>query len=138
MKTILLVENHPHLAALYGEELREAGYYTLHASCGHEAAIQIALHRLDLMVLEPLVPSVDEVERALARWPELPIVINSSPDSCPIHCAWQNAAFVPKSGDLNPLKLNIEQVLFQPKASCSLKLTSYLAPTFSDEKIKTS
>lgn len=115
MKTILLVENHPNLGALYQEELSDAGYYTLRATSGHEASIQVALHHLDLLVLEPLVPGADEVERVLARWPHLPVIINSGHDTSLTGRVWQRAAFVPKSSDLNELVLAIELLLAPTK-----------------------
>lgn len=112
MKTILGVESHPNLGALYEEELGEDGYRLLCAGNGREAAHLMARTRLDLLVLEPLVPGPDEVERLMAGVPELPVIINSDYATFLLRLSvWRNAAFVSKSSDLSALKRQIEQAL---------------------------
>lgn len=116
MKTILLVEDHPNLGALYQEELSEAGYHTLHARSGDEAGQHMAGHHLDLVVIEPSAPSMDVMQRMLADWPELPVIINSGDGHPPdTFCGWDSAAFVSKSSDLSELLSQIQQVLDSPK-----------------------
>lgn len=116
MKTILLVEDHPNLGALYQEELSEAGYHTLRAASGDEAGQHMKGHHLDLVVIEPSAPGMDVMKGLLESSPDLPIIINTAADRPrEIFDGLHSAAFVPKSGDLSELLLQIQQVLDKPK-----------------------
>ena len=112
MKTILLVENHANLSALYQEELSDAGYHTLHARSGDEAGQHMKGHHLDLVVIEPDAPGMDVMGKLLADCPDLPVIINSGHNCSPhgFH-GWSPAAFVSKSSDLSELMLRIQQIL---------------------------
>lgn len=116
MKTILLVENHPNLGALYQEELSEAGYHTLHARSGDEAGQHMTGHQLDLVVIEPSAPGMDVMKGLLDNSPDLPIIINTA-DDCLTESfhGLHSAAFVPKSSDLSELLSEIQQVLDKSK-----------------------
>lgn len=115
MKTILLVEDSPHLGDLYQEELGEAGYHTLRAGSGGEALSQVAKHRLDLVVLDinrPDMDGIEVMERMLAAQPGLPVIINSGYASYKDSFrSWSAEAFVCKSSDLTELKSQIHRVL---------------------------
>ena len=117
MKTILLVEDHVGLGALYQEELSEAGYHTLRAGSGAEASLQMAGQHFDLVVLEPNAPGMDVMRGLLANAPGLPIIINSGTGGSSIGFhGWNGAAFVAKSSDLSELLLRIQQLLDSPYA----------------------
>ncbi len=120
MKTILVVEDDPHLGALYQEELSEAGYHTLRAVSGREAIAQMMAHHLDLVVLDINLPGMDGIEvmeQMLEEQPHLPVIINSGYDSYQTSFrTWSAAAFVVKSGDLSELKTQIQRVLDSPES----------------------
>ena len=111
MKTILLLEDDLNLGALYHEELSDEGYHLLRARDGREALEKLAAHRPDLIVLELNLPGMEDVERTLAAWPGLPIIINSGYSCEGESCHNWASALVLKSSNLSELKLRIQQVL---------------------------
>lgn len=115
METILLVEDNPNQAMLYGEELAEEGYRVLWAKDGRAALDIVREGQPDAMVFDICLADTDgpEVLRAILQiWPNLPVIVNTASPTLP-HLfsngvAW---AWVLKSSDLSELKRCIREAL---------------------------
>lgn len=115
MKTILVVDSHRNLGLLYQQELSDEGYQVEVIHDGHQALERIALHPPDLLVMELRLRGMngtDVVRHIAARYPALPIVLNTAPGYVQEDVVtWRAHACVAKSSDLTELKRAIRQVL---------------------------
>ncbi|OGZ63773.1 MAG: hypothetical protein A3A98_00580 [Candidatus Staskawiczbacteria bacterium RIFCSPLOWO2_01_FULL_40_39] len=59
MKTILLVENDPFIAGVYGKKFRKEGYQVDIANNGQMALEKIKHHYPDVLVLDTVLPKMD-------------------------------------------------------------------------------
>jgi two-component system, OmpR family, response regulator len=82
MRTILVVDDDPHIRQLLVFALTKAGYGTIEAENGEVALSQVASHSPDLVVLDITMPTMDglEVCRRLRAQGTLPILFLSSRD----------------------------------------------------------
>lgn len=85
MKKILLVDDEPDLIDILAEILREEGYEVFKAANGAEAMERLRTTRVDLLVLDLMMPvmSGEEVLEALARQSadaDLPVLVVSAGD----------------------------------------------------------
>jgi CheY-like chemotaxis protein len=79
---ILVVEDHAIVREPLARLLRLEGYQTLCASNGNEAIAALEAGRVDLLLLDLMMPKKDgiavlEIIRADARWRELPVIVLS-------------------------------------------------------------
>ncbi|HEV8488491.1 MAG TPA: response regulator transcription factor [Candidatus Limnocylindrales bacterium] len=82
MKTILVVDDEPKIAALARDYLEHAGFAVVTAADGRAALDTVGRSKLDLVVLDLGLPEVDglDVTRAIRRDSSLPIVMLTARD----------------------------------------------------------
>jgi two-component system, OmpR family, response regulator len=81
-RTILIVDDDPHIRQLLVFALEKAGHYTLQAADGEAALQSVAAHNPDLVILDINMPKMDglEVCRRLRAQGDIPILFLSSRD----------------------------------------------------------
>ncbi len=115
MKTILIVEDDKNLRKLYQTELEQEGYRTLVAENGRQALDIVASEPPDLVLMDIRMPEMDGLEAMIQMLQEnekVPVILNTA-YSCYMDnfLAWAADGYVIKSGDLEPLKGKIREVL---------------------------
>lgn len=114
MTSILLVEDNPHQAELYDEELHDWGYDVVRAPDGAQA-LQLADECLvDLVILDLSLPGMDGLqvlERLLLKHPQLPVIIHSAYDYQETLVSRSAEDYVRKSSDLSRLKASIQAMM---------------------------
>jgi len=107
MRTILIVDDEPHLRLLYETELRYFGYSTISAANAEQCLGYVATMNPDLVVLDIRMPGMDGIEllqRIRARDNRIPILIYTAYSSCrDNYLTWTADAFLQKSSDLKGL-----------------------------------
>lgn len=115
MRTILIVEDDVGSALMYERELTEEGYSVMVAYDGRMALRLVQEHQFDLVILDvnmPQMDGLDAMEKILDINPRIPVIINTAYSSYKdSFMSWAADGYVTKSGDLNELKLTIEEVL---------------------------
>ena len=114
-KKILLVEDDLALRVLFEEELQEEGYEVCTAADGREAIQRFGEGKVDLIILNIVMPSTDGIEvmsLLKERNGKVPIILHSA------YSEYRNdpraqtaAAFIIKSIDLGELKQKIREIL---------------------------
>jgi DNA-binding response OmpR family regulator len=116
MARILVVEDEVNLSMLYDSELSEEGHDVLLAHDGKKA-IELALQEEpDLIVMDiNLTEKMDGIEsmsKILGEDKSIPIIINTGYSEYKENfMTWAADAYVVKSGDMEPLKREIERIL---------------------------
>jgi len=80
---ILVVEDNPHIAAVVGETLEEAGYSVTVAYDGEEGFLDARLNDYDLVILDLMLPTTDGLEvtrRLRAEGKAMPILMLTARD----------------------------------------------------------
>src|SRR5689334_9916761 len=82
MKTILVVDDEPRIAALARDYLEHAGFVVVIAASGEAALEAIHRDRPDLVVLDLGLPGIDglDVTRAIRRTSSLPVIMLTARD----------------------------------------------------------
>ena len=82
MRSVLIVDDDPHIRQLLAFALEKAGYATREAGDGEAALAEVARHRPDVVVLDINMPRLDglEVCRRIRAQGDLPILFLSSRD----------------------------------------------------------
>ena len=115
MDTLLVVEDDRNLLRLYKAELETEGYRVLAARNGLEATECVALETPDLIVMDIRMPGkdgLDAMAEILRKHGKIPIILNSAYSSYQDDfLTWAADAYVVKSGDLEPLKNKIRELL---------------------------
>ena len=77
MSTILIVDDDPHLRELSGVFLRREGFDVSEAANGIEALSFLENHKVDLVILDIMMPQMDgwEMCRRLRAWQDLPVLM---------------------------------------------------------------
>ena len=83
MATILLVEDFDDAAEPVVKALRNAGHRVMSVPNGREALALLALHNMDLVVMDLRMPQMDGVTlltvlRSYLRWQSLPVIVFSA------------------------------------------------------------
>ena len=80
---ILIVDDEPAICALLAFNLDKAGYQTLEADNGHTALELTRNGKLDLIILDLMLPKVDglEVAREVRKTKDTPIIMVTAKDS---------------------------------------------------------
>lgn len=115
MKTILIVDDEPHILELYQKELKEEGY-EIRATTDGEEAIRIAkAEDINLVILDIKMDKKDglgtlaELKRAKK---DLPVILNSAYSTYKSNFqSWLADDYVVKSSNLDELKNKIEGLL---------------------------
>jgi len=109
------VEDDESQRMLYHDELVEDGYDVLLASNGKEALNCLEENKLDLVILDIVMPKMDGIEtlaRIIRTYREVPIILHTAYSSYrDDFMCWGADAFVLKSYDLGELKSKIQEVL---------------------------
>ena len=115
MKTVLIVEDEPHLRLLYEIELAKAGYHPLVAASGLDCLETIATMRVDLVILDIRMPGMDGVEvlqSIIARWRSVPVIIHTAYSGYrDNYLTWGARAFLTKSSDSRKLIETVDKLL---------------------------
>lgn len=114
-KTILVVEDEPHLRMLYERELSQEGYEVVSASDGKDALRKMDQCSPDLVVLDMQLPGMDGLEALgwiVDRDHRVRIIIYSNLDAYRDHfMSWVADAYLTKSADLTPLKNKVKELI---------------------------
>jgi len=80
LRTILIVDDEPHIREVVGFALKKAGYQTLEAADGEQAMALVGKGALDLVVLDIMLPDMEgtEVCRQIRASSRVPILFLSS------------------------------------------------------------
>jgi two-component system, response regulator, stage 0 sporulation protein F len=115
MDTILIVEDDRNLLRLYQAEMQTEGYRVLVAQNGNEAADRVVKERPDLIVMDIRMPDkdgLDAMAEILHNHGKIPIILNSAYSSYrDDFLTWAADAYILKSGDLEPLKNKVREIL---------------------------
>lgn len=120
MRNVLIVEDNPHQALLYRQELSDEGYQVEVVDRAREAIARVAEERPVLLILDVRLPGMDGIEalqHLRAEHPALPIILHSGYSHLRgNYLAWAADAYVVKSSDLTELKDAIQSVLARQEA----------------------
>jgi two-component system response regulator (stage 0 sporulation protein F) len=115
MKTILIVDDEPHILELYQKELGDEGYEIRAATDGEEALTIAKNEDISLVVLDIKMDKKDglstlvELKRAKK---DLPVILNSAYSTYKSNFqSWLADDYVVKSSNLDELKNKIEGLL---------------------------
>jgi DNA-binding response OmpR family regulator len=115
MKTILIVDDEPHILELYQKELGDEGYEIRVATDGEEALKIARNEEISLVVLDIKMDKKDglstlvELKRAKK---DLPVILNSAYSTYKSNFqSWLADDYVVKSSNLDELKNKIEGLL---------------------------
>jgi CheY-like chemotaxis protein len=118
-ETILLVDDQAFIRHIYSTDLRNAGYTVLTAESGKSALELLTNDRVDLVLLDGMMPGIDGYEtctriRANPATKQIPVVfLTANADKKSVIKAVQvggNDFFV-KGPDISPLLAKLEKVL---------------------------
>ncbi len=116
-KKILLVEDELALRLLFEEELQEEGYEVCTARDGREAIQRFEEDKLDLIILDIVMPIMDGIEVMSVlkeRNGQFPIILQSSHSEYRMDPRTKAAAaFIMKSSNLEELKRKVREILEQ-------------------------
>ena len=119
MKTILIVDDEPHLRLLYEMELHRAGYRTMTAANARECLEFVETMHIDLIILDIRMPGMDGIEvlnRIVAQRKGVPIIIHSAYGGYRSnYLAWAADAYLIKSSNLEKLVGTVRKLL-SPKS----------------------
>ncbi|MGA2259835.1 MAG: response regulator [Acidobacteriota bacterium] len=122
MNTVLIVEDDRNLLRLYQAELETEGYRVVTASNGSEAAERVALETPDVIVMDIRMPGrdgLDTMAEILREYGRIPIILNTAYSSyLDDFLTWAAEAYIIKSGDLEPLKNKIREILAAHASPC--------------------
>jgi len=114
-KTVLIVDDEPHLRLLYETEFRRAGFAALTAADAQQGIECVAALHPDLVVLDIRMPGMDGIEvlqRIHDRDCRIPVVLNTSYASYSRNfLTWVADAFVTKSSDVTELLRTVAGLL---------------------------
>jgi DNA-binding response OmpR family regulator len=115
MKTILVVDDEPHILELYQKELKEEGYEIRVTTDGEEAIRIAKAEDINLVILDIKMDEKDglgtlaELKRAKK---DLPVILNSAYSTYKSNFqSWLADDYVVKSSNLDELKNKIEGLL---------------------------
>ncbi|KJR41787.1 response regulator receiver protein [Candidatus Magnetoovum chiemensis] len=111
---ILIVDDDPHLRALYKEEFQDDGYEVFIASSGKEALDMFMEQLPDIVTLDILMPGMDGIEvlrKMKEKKPQLPVIMSTAYDYRDDFAVWASDAYVVKSADLTELKSTVKRLL---------------------------
>ncbi len=113
-KTVLIVDDEPHLRLLYEIELARAGFATLSAANAEQGIEFVDTMHPDLVVLDIRMPGMDGVEamqRILDRDNTIPVVLNTAYSSYRENfMTWAADAYVKKSSDVSELVRTVKEL----------------------------
>ena len=119
MKRILVVENDESQQLLYTDELTEAGYEVIQAANGKEALEQLDKYKVDLVILDIVMPVMDGMEalgRIIRQYGDTPIILNTAYSSYKDDfMSWGADVFIVKSSDLGELKAKVRELVGQSR-----------------------
>ncbi|MCI4625745.1 MAG: response regulator [Candidatus Magnetoovum sp. WYHC-5] len=110
---VLIVDDDPHLRALYKEEFEDEGYEVMIAGSGAEALEMFEKNIPDVVTLDILMPGMDGIEvlrKMKEKKPDLPIIMSTAYDYRDDFSVWASDAYVVKSADLAELKSTIKKL----------------------------
>ena len=114
-KKILLLEDESALRLLFEEELQEEGYEVFIARDGREAIQRFEEGKLDLIILDIVMPVMDGIEAMSLlkeRNEKVPIILHSSHSEYRMDPRTKAAAaFIIKSSNLKELKRKVREIL---------------------------
>jgi DNA-binding response OmpR family regulator len=117
-KKILLVEDDENQRTLYRDELIQQGYEVDVAVDGDNALGRMESSQPDLLIMDICMPNRDGIEtlrQMLLERPELPVIFNTAYGQYKSNfLTWAAAAYVVKSGDIQPLLDEVKRVI-EPK-----------------------
>ena len=120
MKKILVVEDQKSQRLLYHDELTEAGYDVTLAANGKEALRKLEKTKLDLVILDIIMPEMDGMEalrRIIKKQGDIPIILNTAyPKYRENFMSWGADAYVIKSADLGELKGKGRELLAESRS----------------------
>lgn len=115
MKRILVVEDDESERILYHDELVDAGYDVVLAAGGKEALNCLKDGKIDLVVLDIVMPEMDGLEtlgEIIKSNRDVPIILHSAyPKYKESFMSWGAEAFIIKSSNLSNLKVKIQEIL---------------------------
>ena len=77
-RTVLIVDDEPEIRGLIGEHLQSNGYDVLEAENGLEALLHVELSRLNIVILDLMMPrlgGLDALKRVTPLYPEIAVVV---------------------------------------------------------------
>ncbi len=122
MAKILLVEDEVNVCTLYQQELEEENHEVMVATDGKKAVQMAKENDPDLVIMDINLPhkmnGLEAMSKMLSENKDLPVIINTGYSQYRDHfMTWAAQAYVLKSGDLEPLKQTINQVLENPRGN---------------------
>jgi DNA-binding response OmpR family regulator len=77
LATILVVDDDPHIRELVGTMMKQAGFSVIDARDGNEAIDRLTDKKVDLMIVDIMMPGMDgfEVSEAVRSYTDLPILM---------------------------------------------------------------
>lgn len=128
VRTVLIVDDEPHLRLLYEIELRHAGYSTVTASNAEQCLEYIAVMKPDIVILDIRMPGMDGVEvlhRIIAKGTRIPIIVNTAySDYRDNYLTWVADAFLVKSSDLTELIDTVKKLLPERQTEAHRRISS--------------
>lgn len=126
MARILLVEDEQNVCVLYQQELEDENHEVLVANDGKKAVEMVRKHEPDLVIMDINLPQkmngLEAMSKMLSENKDLPVIINTGYSQYRDHfMTWAAEAYVLKSGNLEPLKKAINEVLENRRGSQSAR-----------------